>query len=570
MPAPEVRYCTTEDGVRIAYCVEGEGPAVIAVPGSISSFVEAHNLPFDAEFLAAIGTGRTLVQFDHRGVGLSQRDVPRPSLEALAQDVGAVSGALEFDQVCLLAVTIAGPSALAYAALKANKVSHLVLYETYANLCDIMTAEQVTSFAQLCRTNWHVAAQAFADMSAREEYPELTLQVAKRLEEGTTGEHTARLIEMGRDSDVSIFFPLIRAQTLVIHRRGDAVIPFSAAQRMAASIPGARLVPLEGSLTYPTLGDMDPVVCAIDEFLPKSERRASGPSAVDAQDRPHSTMAAPAVAPQSFASGRYVVQRLLGEGGQKTVFLARDTQLDRDVAVALLKPEGIDDAGLARLTREARALARLEAQPHIVAIYDIGEHPSTSSGQASRPYTVCEYLAGGSLEEELARAGGPLPVERAVAIARDVCRALIVAHGSDIIHRDIKPSNIWLTAKGSAKLGDFGLATALGRSQLTQTGMVMGTAAYMAPEQALGKEADQRSDIYALGCVLYEMLAGRPPFTGDGTVAVVYQHVEAAPAALSELQPGLPPALEAIVLKMLAKAPEDRPQTAAEVLAALG
>jgi hypothetical protein len=421
-----------------------------------------------------------------------------------------------------------------------------------------MTDDQLRSFAQLCRTNWHVAAQAFADMSVREQYPDIALAAGKAFEEGTTGEHMARRMELALDWDGAVLFPSITAQTLVLHRKDDPTIPFAAGQKIAAGIPGARFIPLEGGV----LGDIALVQAAIDAFLPKSQGSTPRPSEPNAMHAVQSTMAAPAVQPQSFASGRYVVSKLLGEGGQKIVFLARDTQLDRDVAVALLKVEGLKKAGLARLRREAKAMAQLEAQPNIVAIYDIGEHEG-------RPFTVCEYLAGGTLEQELARTGGPLPVDRAVAISRDVCRALVVAHSGHIIHRDIKPSNIWLTGAGSAKLGDFGLATALDRTRVTQAGTIMGTAVYMAPEQALGGEIDQRSDVYSLGCVLYEMLTGRPPFVADTAVAVVSQHINAAPVAPSKLQPGLPRAIERLSMQMLAKAPEDRPQTAAQVLAAL-
>jgi serine/threonine protein kinase len=238
------------------------------------------------------------------------------------------------------------------------------------------------------------------------------------------------------------------------------------------------------------------------------------------------TVAGPAVQPQSFAAGRYSVRRLIGEGGQKIVYLARDTQLDRDVAIAVLKTEGLDETRVARVRREAQAMARLEAHSQIVAIYDIGEHEG-------RPYTVCEYVPGGDLEQALRKAGGALPIERALAIARDVCSALALTHARTVLHRDIKPSNIWLTADGSAKIGDFGLAVAEGRSRLTQEGTVLGTAVYMAPEQALGGEVDARADLYSLGCVLYELVTGRPPFVGDDTIAIVSQHINTAPVAPS-------------------------------------
>ncbi len=285
---------------------------------------------------------------------------------------------------------------------------------------------------------------------------------------------------------------------------------------------------------------------------------------IDATDGPASTKAAAPVEPKTFASGRFVVQRLLGEGGQKTVYLARDTQLDRDVAIAAIKTHGLDEAGIARVRREAQTLAGLGAQPHIVTMYDIGQEQGPDGRPA--PYFVCEYIAGGDLERELRRAGGPLPLERVLAIGQDLCRALDVAHSRGILHRDLKPGNVWLTEDGHAKLGDFGLAMALGQSRLTEAGSIMGTASYMPPEQALGTEVDVRGDLYALGCLLYELVTGRPPFLGDDTIAVVSQHINTAPVAPSWHRADLPRALDALIERLLEKSPEERPQSAAQVL----
>src|SRR3990170_4959228 len=222
--------------------------------------------------------------------------------------------------------------------------------------------------------------------------------------------------------------------------------------------------------------------------------------------------------PSSFASGRYQVQRFLGEGGKKRVFLAHDTKLDRDVAVAVIKTEGLDAEGLARIRREAQAMGRLGDHPHIVTVFDIGE-------EEGQPYIVSQHMAGGDLGGLLDQAEQRrLPVDDALRIADQVCQALDHAHSRGIIHRDVKPGNIWLTQDGTSKIGDFGLAVALDRSRLTMAGMMVGTASYMPPEQAMGGEATPASDLYALGCFLYEMVAGRPPFVGDDTVAVISQH----------------------------------------------
>jgi hypothetical protein len=266
---------------------------------------------------------------------------------------------------------------------------------------------------------------------------------------------------------------------------------------------------------------------------------------------------------QTFASGRYEVQRLLGEGTQKTVYLVRDTQLGRDCALALLKAGATDPSDLTRVRREAQAMARLGAQPHIVTVFDLGD------ADGRHPFIVSEYVAGGDLRGELRQAGGPLSLYRTVSIAKDLCSALSVAHEQGVVHRDLKPGNVWLTKQGSAKLGDFGIAQTVDRAQLTETGTVVGTAAYLAPELARGAEASARSDLYSLGCVLYEMLAGRPPFVGADPMVVVSQQVHAEPEAPSAYNRAVPEALDRLVLRLLAKAPERRPVSATDVFADL-
>ncbi len=275
-------------------------------------------------------------------------------------------------------------------------------------------------------------------------------------------------------------------------------------------------------------------------------------------DNPAATVAGLPVQPPSFASGRYVVRRVLPEGGQKTVYVVHDSALDRECALALIKTDALEPQELERFRREARAMARLD-HPNVVTLYDIGE-------DGGRPFFVCQYITGGDLRGALREAGGPLPIERTLSIAEDLCRALAFAHGHGIVHRDVKPANIWLTSEDTAKLGDFGLAVALGQSRVTQAGTIMGTAAYMPPEQALGGEVTSQSDLYSLGCVLYELLSGRPPFLGDDALAVISQHVNTAPVAPSWHNAQAPGPLEALILRLLAKAPADRPASATAVL----
>jgi serine/threonine protein kinase/class 3 adenylate cyclase/pimeloyl-ACP methyl ester carboxylesterase len=259
------------------------------------------------------------------------------------------------------------------------------------------------------------------------------------------------------------------------------------------------------------------------------------------------------------------------------VYLAHDTKLDRDVAVALIKTEGLDSDGLSRVRREAQAMGRLGDHPHIVTVFDIGEDESTTdSRQAPQPYIVSQYMAGGDLASVLDKAEGRrLPLAEALRMADQVCQGLEHAHSHGIIHRDLKPGNIWLTepstpsAQADAKIGDFGLAVALDRSRLTVAGMMVGTASYMPPEQAVGGEASRLSDLYALGCVLYEMMTGRPPFVGDDTVAVISQHLNTAPVAPTWHNSECPAGVEALILRLLEKDPGQRPAGADEVRQAL-
>jgi class 3 adenylate cyclase len=263
--------------------------------------------------------------------------------------------------------------------------------------------------------------------------------------------------------------------------------------------------------------------------------------------------------PSEFSGGRYQVERLLGAGGSKIVYLARDTRLEREVAFALIKTDGLDDDGRIRVQREARAMGGLGEHPNVVNIYDIGE-------DAGRLFIVSQYVAGGSLEDLLKKAEDHrLPLKDSLRIADQICQALVHAHSHGIVHRDLKPGNLFITGDGSVKLGDFGLALSIERTRLTAAGMMVGTAAYMAPEQALGGEADPRCDLYALGAILYEMTCGRPPFLGGSAVAIISQHINTAPIAPSWHVPDIARDLEAVIVSLLAKAPEERPPSASVV-----
>ncbi len=259
---------------------------------------------------------------------------------------------------------------------------------------------------------------------------------------------------------------------------------------------------------------------------------------------------------------RYQLDRSLGNGGMGEVFEATDLTLHRSVAVKLLSPSLVqDEPARARFLREARALAQVNS-PHVVAVYDAGEDDE-------RPYLVMELVEGTTLERELERAGRLEP-RRAVAIAKDIASGLASAHEQGIVHRDVKPSNVFLTPSDAAKVGDFGIAR-LERpdATLTLTGQTFGSPPYVAPEQATGGKVDARADLYSLGCVLFQMLAGRRPFSGDDAVSLVYQHVHTTPPRVDSLHPEVPLALGDLVAGLMAKDPDDRPDSAEEVRRAL-
>lgn len=261
----------------------------------------------------------------------------------------------------------------------------------------------------------------------------------------------------------------------------------------------------------------------------------------------------------SLLGGRYKLGEMIGTGGMADVYVAEDTRLARRVAVKVLRSDlARDPSFVARFRKEAFAAAGLN-HPGIVAVYDSGEEPA--------PYIVMELVSGHTLRE-LIHDGERVPLKRALEIGEGILAALEYSHERGIVHRDIKPANIMITDQGDVKVMDFGIARALADlgATLTSTWNIVGTAQYLSPEQALGEMADLRSDIYSTGCLLYEVLTGRPPFTGDTPVSIAYQHVSGVLVTPSALQPDLPSGVDVILSVALAKRPEDRYQSAGLML----
>jgi serine/threonine-protein kinase len=260
---------------------------------------------------------------------------------------------------------------------------------------------------------------------------------------------------------------------------------------------------------------------------------------------------------QAIADGRYRVERELGHGGMASVYLARDEELERRVALKVLAAHLASEPGFyERFMREARMAARL-THPNIVQVFDAGE-------DEDRPYIVMEYVPGRTLAEEI-RENGKLEPARVVDLALQVCGGLELAHASGLVHRDVKPQNLLVRDDGVVKIADFGIAHAAGATKLTQIGSVLGTAAYLAPEQAGGEPVTAAADIYSLGVVLYELLSGTTPYQFESLAELLVKQREEPIRPLRELEPSVPERLEAVVMRCLARNPDYRPRSAAEL-----
>ncbi|MBD0354653.1 MAG: Stk1 family PASTA domain-containing Ser/Thr kinase [Rubrobacteraceae bacterium] len=261
---------------------------------------------------------------------------------------------------------------------------------------------------------------------------------------------------------------------------------------------------------------------------------------------------------QTVLGDRYTLLEVLGDGGMARVYLARDNVLDREVALKVLRDQyGYDEALVERFRREARNAASLN-HPNIVQVYDQGRDDDGTY------YIAMEYVPGDTLKDLMAKEGSLAPKE-AAGIASRVAVALEVAHGRGIVHRDIKPQNVLLSASGEPKVADFGIARAASSKTMTETNLILGTAAYMSPEQVKGEPVGPASDLYSLGVVLYEMLTGRRPYEAEDPIATAMKHINAPAPHPREANPAVPEDVDALVVRLLAKAPEDRYASAAEL-----
>ncbi len=269
---PEVRYCTTEDGVRIAYCAEGEGPPLVVIPTFVESFSLQNLVPEYQDFMRLLGQGRQVVRFDMRGTGLSQRDVSDMSHAGTVRDLEAVVRAAGLKRCALLADGVGGPRAIEYTARHPRLVDRLVLHATFARLLDVFSRETLEGFAHLSRANWELATRTFADTGVRRTLGDVGLRVAEWYRQSTAGDLAARFIEANIELDVTGFLTRVKAPTLVLNALNDPL--WASGHRLASEIPNARLVPLEGNVSAYVGADSEPLLGAVNAFLNESEKQA--------------------------------------------------------------------------------------------------------------------------------------------------------------------------------------------------------------------------------------------------------------------------------------------------------
>ena len=630
IPEQTIRFCTSADGVRIAYATVGTGPPLVKAANWLNHLEFDWNSPVWRHWIAGLARHHTFVRYDERGCGLSDWSADDMSLDAWVRDLEAVVDALELERFPLLGISQGAPIAIAYAVRHPERVSHLILYGGYLRGrlqrgCTPRELEERELMIRMVRVGWgqnHPAfRQAFTTLFIPEANQEQIAWFNELQRVSATPENAARMLEAFDRIDVRPIAPKVTIPTLVLHGKGDLRVPFTEGRLIASHIPGSRFVPLESRnhLLLESEAAWPRFLQTVREFLgvPVDEpvvrlpltaaRRRRVEELFDqvadlgAADRERALDQACAGDPElrreveSLLAGAedpaltadlsrmvsrvmrlreegparsgevvsaYQIVEKLGSGGMGVVFRAVDRRLNRQVALKFL-PESVGaDAQLRqRFLQEAKVAASLD-HTNICTIYGVEQ-----AGDG-RLFLVMPYYEGEILQSRIRR--GPLPVSEALDYARQIATGLAHAHAAGVVHRDIKPANVAITLEGRVKILDFGIAK-IADASLTRTGMVLGTLAYMSPEQAAGeKQVDHRTDLWALGVVLYEMLTGRRPFAQDTVAALFYAVQSMEPPAIAELRPDVPEPLTGIIGRLLQKKRDLRYPDMAAVLAALG
>lgn len=634
----QIRFCTSSDGVSLAYATVGNGPPLVKAANWLNHLEYDWNSPVWRHWISELSRDHTFIRYDERGCGLSDWNVDDFSLEAWVSDLEAVVEAAKLERFPLLGISQGGPIAITYAARHPEKVSQLILYGSYATglyhrSLSQEAREEADVFLQLIRVGWGKDHAAFRQVFTSLFMPDATPEQANWFNElqrvSCSPENAARMLEGFFKLDVRPVAAGLKLPTLVLHAQGDLRIPFSEGRRLAALIEGSHFVPLDSKNhillrtepawqrflkevrsflgvsqdenatllkvratdTEPSrpitasrwkeisalfqqaaglgtterselLGRVDDLDlrCQVEALL---EREAATGVVTEFDDVIKGSILSfqhDADSLEGTTISHYRVLEKLGEGGMGTVYKARDERLDRFVALKFLPPylsarQDIKN----RFIQEAKAAAALE-HPNICTIYEIGDVPG---GQL---FISMACYEGETLREKIQR--GPLPVDVAVSYAIQAAQGLAQAHAAGIVHRDIKPANLFVTTRDQVKILDFGVAK-VADVHLTTAGVLVGTIAYMSPEQGDGRATDHRTDIWSLGVVLYEMLAGKHPFAGQLGDVSLYAIQHRKPTSLIMVRPGISPALDAIVKRLLAKQPEQRYHQLEQLIAEL-
>jgi pimeloyl-ACP methyl ester carboxylesterase/tRNA A-37 threonylcarbamoyl transferase component Bud32 len=576
----QIHFCTTDDGVRIAYATVGEGLPLVKAANWLSHLEFDWSSPIWRHLLAEFARDHQFIRYDERGNGLSDWKVADLSFEAWVEDLEAVVEAAGVDRFPLLGISQGGAVAIAYAVRYPEKVSRLVLYGAYAQGWaareSLEEIEQRQAQLTLVRLGWGKDNPAFRQIWTTLYAPDATPEQQQSFNDlqrvSTSPENAVKLLNVMGNIDVVDLLPQVKVPTLVLHCRDESGVPFEQGRLLAASIPGALFVPLNGRNHLLLEGDPSwgKFVSEVRRFLGTEETSAlpATPVSIDSVDSEAKT------APVTKVGGRYSVISSLGVGGMGEVFLAEDTKMGRKVALKTLPAEFTNNKErLRRFQQEARAASALN-HPNIMTIYEIG-------GEGAENFIAAEHIEGETLRQRLKR--GRMDIDETLDVAQQTASAISAAHETGIVHRDIKPENIMLRRDGIVKVLDFGLAKLTEEyvasridiekdmRTLVQTnpGTVMGTLEYMSPEQARAQETDARSDVWSLGCVIYEMVTGRGVFarkTGADTLAAILGD---EPKPLSDFNPDVPEELQGIVTKTLQKKRRERYQTVKELLADL-
>ena len=636
----QIRFCTSSDGASIAYATVGSGPPLVKAANWLS------HLEFDWQslvwrhWLKELSRYHTLVRYDERGCGLSGWNVEDFRLDAWVRDLEAVVDSMHLDRFPLLGLSQGGPIAITYALRHPERVSHLILYGSYArgmSWRDLSprVLDEMEMLLQLVKIGWGKEHAAFRQVFTTLFIPEGTPEQFRWFNElqrvSSSAENAARMMSGFYELDVCEEAQKLNVPTLVLHARGDLRVPFGEGRLLASLIPGARFVPLEGKNHILMEGEP-----AWQRFL-EEVRDFLGVRAAEEHETARQSNDGDPYATLPMSTGRwrevsrlfyqaaemataerdawlsrecdgdtelrhevesllkndggdelftgidegvkgailswnegsekrpgqtishYDVLEKLGEGGMGMIYKAHDTKLNRLIVLKLLPHYLNSNQDMKhRFIQEARAAASLD-HSNICTIYEVGE----AGGQL---YIAMPFYEGETLKDRIER--GPVPVEEALEYVARIAEGLSHAHEAGIVHRDIKPANIMVTSRGYVKILDFGIAK-VSDASLTKSGTLLGTVAYMSPQQARGEALDHRTDLWSLGALLYEMLTGRQPFAGDSSYALLHAIQYEEPLSVTALCPQIPESVSLLVGRLMQKEPASRYADAPGLLAAL-